>query len=125
MGTQAVTKATKKFPSVFDDFFMPWNKLVTNGDNGWNRLMNMPAVNIKENKDNFLVSLVAPGLKKEDFKIDVDGSMFTISSKKEENKEEKDESNNSFDLDSTENIGHQYQKTIVKGTAKKNVLIKQ
>ena len=31
-----------------------------------------------------------PGLKEEDFNIDVDGSMLTISSEKEESKEEKD-----------------------------------
>ncbi len=90
MGTQVVTKATEKFPSVFEDFFRPWNELVGNGGNGWNRLMNMPAVNITENKDDFLVSLAAPGLKKDDFKIDIDGNMLTISSEKEENKEEKD-----------------------------------
>jgi len=90
MGTLAVTKATEKFPSVFDDFFRPWNELITNGGSGWNRLMNMPAVNITENQNDFLVSLAAPGLNKDDFKIDVDGNMLTISSEKEENKEEKD-----------------------------------
>jgi HSP20 family protein len=36
------------------------------------------------------VSLAAPGMKKEDFKIDVDGNMLTISSEKEETKEEKE-----------------------------------
>lgn len=90
MGTQALTKATEKFPSVFDDFFKPWNELVGNGGNGWNRLMNVPAVNITENKNEFLVSLAAPGLKKDDFTIDIDGNMLTISSEKEQNKEEKD-----------------------------------
>jgi HSP20 family protein len=52
--------------------------------------MKMPAVNVTDNKDNYLVSLAAPGLKKSDFKIDVDGNMLTISSEKEENKEEKE-----------------------------------
>jgi HSP20 family protein len=36
-----------------------------------------------------LLSLAAPGMKKEDFKIDVDGNILTISSEKEENKEDK------------------------------------
>ncbi|HEU5366741.1 MAG TPA: Hsp20/alpha crystallin family protein, partial [Hanamia sp.] len=37
------------------------------------------------------VSLAAPGLKKEDFKINLEGNMLTISSEKEEKNEEKDE----------------------------------
>jgi HSP20 family protein len=53
--------------------------------------MNMPAVNITEKKDDYLISMAAPGLKKEDFKIDVEGNMLTISSEKEEENEEKDE----------------------------------
>lgn len=37
------------------------------------------------------MSVAAPGLKKSDFKIDIEGNMVTIQSEKEENKEEKDE----------------------------------
>ena len=52
--------------------------------------MNVPAVNITETKDEYLVSLAAPGLKKDDFKISLEGNMLTISSEKEEHKEESD-----------------------------------
>jgi HSP20 family protein len=89
MGTQALTKATERKPSVFNDFFKPWNEWFDDSDI-LGRSMNVPAVNITEQKDQYLVSLAAPGLKKEDFNIDVDGNMLTISSEKEENKEEKD-----------------------------------
>ena len=89
MGTQALAKVAERMPSVFDDFFKPWNEWFDNGGLR-GRAMNVPAVNITEQKDEYLVSLAAPGLKKEDFKIDVDGNMLTISSEKEENKEEKD-----------------------------------
>jgi HSP20 family protein len=76
-------------PSVFDDFFKPWNEWFDKS--GFPvRMMNLPAVNITEHKDEYLVSLAAPGLKKDDFHIDVDGNMLTISCEKEENKEEKD-----------------------------------
>ena len=51
----------------------------------------MPSVNITENGNHYNVSLAAPGLKKDDFKIHIDGNMLTISSEKEEKKEEKDE----------------------------------
>ncbi len=37
------------------------------------------------------MSFAVPGMKKNDFKIDVTGNLLTISSEKEENKEEKDE----------------------------------
>ena len=37
-----------------------------------------------------MVSLAAPGMKKDDFKIDLEGNMITISSEKEETKEEKE-----------------------------------
>jgi HSP20 family protein len=89
MGTQALTKTTERMPTVFDDFFKPWNEWFDNGGL-WGRVMNIPAVNITENKDEYKVALAVPGMKKEDFKIDVDGNMLTISSEKEENKEEKD-----------------------------------
>ena len=89
MGTQALSKVSERMPSVFDDFFKPWNEWFDNGGL-LSRTMNVPAVNITEQKNDYLVSLAAPGLKKEDFKIDVDGNMLTISSEKEETKEEKD-----------------------------------
>jgi HSP20 family protein len=39
----------------------------------------VPAVNIKETDGVFAVALVAPGLKKEDFKIEVENGLLTIS----------------------------------------------
>ena len=52
--------------------------------------MKIPAVNITEHKDEYKVSLAAPGLKKDDFKIEVNGNILTISSEKEESKEDFD-----------------------------------
>lgn len=89
MGNLVLTKTGEKMPFVFDDFFKPWNEWFDNGGS-WGKTMNMPAVNITEKKDEYQVSLAAPGLKRDDFKIDVEGNMLTISSEKEENKEEKD-----------------------------------
>ena len=89
METKVLTRLNETVPSVFDDFFKPWTDLFDNG--GWNiRPMNVPAVNITEQPNEYLLSLAAPGMKKEDFKIDVDGNMLTISSEKEEKKEDKD-----------------------------------
>ena len=44
---------------------------------------------IKENEKNFQIEIAAPGLKKEDFNVDVENGMLTISSEKKEEKEEK------------------------------------
>ncbi len=48
----------------------------------------LPAVNIKEDNDKFQVEVAAPGLKKEDFKIEVNHNMLSISSEKREEKTE-------------------------------------
>ncbi len=89
MATQTLAKLGERMPTLFDDFFKPWNEWFDNG-NLLGRTMNVPAVNITENKENYQVSLAVPGMKKDDFKIDIDGNMLTISSEQEENKEEKD-----------------------------------
>jgi HSP20 family protein len=87
--TRALAKPTL-MPSIFDDFFKPWNEWFD--DSGLvNRVATMPAVNIKENGNEYDVSVAIPGLKKEDIKIDLEGNMLTISSEKEEKKEEKEE----------------------------------
>jgi HSP20 family protein len=89
MSNLALSKLSEGMPSVFDDFFKPWNEWFDNR-NLLSRSMNFPAVNISEHKDEYQVTLAAPGLKKEDFNIDVEGNMMTISSKKEHSKEEKE-----------------------------------
>jgi HSP20 family protein len=50
----------------------------------------IPAVNIRETNDNFVVEMAAPGMTKEDFRIELDGNLLTISSEKEDQKEEKE-----------------------------------
>ena len=90
MGTQALTKTNERSPVFFDDFFKPWNEWFDTSGSIFGRALTVPPVNITENKNEYLVSLAVPGMKKDDFKIDVDGNMLTISSEKEENKEEKD-----------------------------------
>jgi HSP20 family protein len=76
------------FPSLFTDFFKPWNNWF---DDENIRTVTVPSVNVTETDDNFKVSLAAPGLKKEDFIISVDGNIITISAETKSEKEEKDE----------------------------------
>ena len=87
MATRSLTKWSERVPSLFDDFFKPWNEWFDEGGNLF-RVMNIPAVNITEKENQYQVALAAPGLKKDDFKIDVSGNMLTISCEKEESRDE-------------------------------------
>jgi len=93
MSTKAISKVGM-LPTVFDDFFKPWNEWFDNGGSLMGRIMTVPAVNIVEDKNDYKVSLAVPGMKKDDFNIDVEVNMLTISSEKEVSKEEKDEKYN-------------------------------
>jgi HSP20 family protein len=77
--------------TLFDDFF---SKDVFNwGDKNYATLgTNLPSVNLKETDTKLEVELAAPGLKREDFKVEIENNMLVISSEKqEEKKEEKKE----------------------------------
>jgi len=47
----------------------------------------LPAVNIIEGKDDYKIELAAPGLHKEDFNLNLDNNVLTVSSQKEEKQE--------------------------------------
>src|SRR4051812_17652360 len=65
------------FDSLLNDSFIS-DKLVAR----------VPAVNIAENDNEFHIELAVPGLKKEDFKINLDKNILTVSAeKKSENGE--------------------------------------
>ena len=70
------------FPSLMSEIFKPdWL-------GGMEVLGNqVPAVNIIENKNNFELELVIPGRNKEDFKIEIDKNILSISA---ESKSERD-----------------------------------
>jgi len=90
MSTNALTKRTESFPTLFDEFFKPWDPWFNNGGGLWSKPLTMPSVNITENKDDYKIAVAAPGLKKSDFNIDIEGNMLSVSCEKEEKKDEKD-----------------------------------
>jgi HSP20 family protein len=94
MSTKTLMKRGEYFPSALNDFFRPWESVFdTNGGSLLSTLnpINIPAVNIVENKNNYEISMAAPGMKKDDFRIDVEGNNLSISAETEEKKEEKEE----------------------------------
>lgn len=78
------------FPSFFDKFFegnlMDWNN--------WNFSSTdttLPAVNVKEDNDNFMIEVAAPGMTKEDFSINYDNGRLTVGSERKNEKKNEDE----------------------------------
>ncbi|MGE7774051.1 Hsp20/alpha crystallin family protein [Chitinophaga sp. NPDC101104] len=69
------------FANMFDDFFNRelYNWGLSNFSPGGTTV---PAVNIKETPDHFEVEVAAPGMDKQDFKVQLDGNTLTISSEK-------------------------------------------
>ncbi len=67
------------FPALFSDFFNR-DLLDSSGSNFSNTGTTLPAVNIKETKENFEVEMAAPGMTKNDFKVELDGNLLTITS---------------------------------------------
>ena len=74
-----IRKQTPFFPSLIDDFIY----------NDWNikspsHSSTMPAVNIIELDSQFEIELAVPGIQKEDFAIEVEEGILSISSTQEE-----------------------------------------
>lgn len=77
-------------PSVIDEMFRnEWMGGTTNVNQVGTSI---PAVNIQENEDSFLVEVAAPGKSKDAFKIELDHDVLTISA--EEKKEEENTEDN-------------------------------
>jgi len=79
-----IRRSSDFFPSFFDGFgrdffddFAPFNSSQT-----------LPAVNIVDNKNGYRIEVAAPGMKKEDFKVNMDGNVLTVFSEKETRNEQ-------------------------------------
>ncbi len=87
----SLLKKTDRLPFFFDDFLAAdWFGGTTNVGKIGN---NTPAVNVKETDEEFYIELAVPGLSKENFNIELDNDVLTISSAIKSEKE------------NTENIG--------------------
>jgi HSP20 family protein len=78
-----VRRTQSWLPSIFNDFF----------DNDWMEKSNStaPAINVFETEKDYTIEVAAPGLTKEDFKINVDSDdNLVISMEKKMNNDEKD-----------------------------------
>lgn len=95
--------SSRSLTSFFDNFF---NRSV--GDFiGSDFVMSHPTVNVFENEDEYKLELAAPGLKKDDFKINIEKGMLTVSAEiesKTENKENDKFSRREFNYSSFKRV---------------------
>ncbi len=54
----------------------------------------LPAVNVQETNDELVIDVAAPGMKREDFKVELDNDVLTISSEQQESQDKKDQHGN-------------------------------
>jgi HSP20 family protein len=84
-----LVKFANQMPSLIDRFFnddlFDWSI-----QNFSNNFTNLPAVNIKEKDDAFEIEMAAPGFNKEDFKIELNNNILSISSEKKIENETKE-----------------------------------
>ena len=88
--TTLVKRNRVTLPTLVNDFF---DSNLFDFDGGFSKLANTkftPSVNVTETDKDFKIEVAAPGLEKNDFKVEVDKGILTISAEKsEEKKEEK------------------------------------
>ncbi|NQY05085.1 MAG: Hsp20/alpha crystallin family protein [Flavobacteriaceae bacterium] len=83
----SIVKNTNRFPTFFNHLF-DTDVLDVAFKNLDRTNTSIPSVNIKTDDDGFTVEMVAPGFNKADFKIDLKDNKLTISSEKENTKED-------------------------------------
>lgn len=79
-------------PSLIEDFFSrDWmDSTLANR----NYSATLPAVNVMETNEDYLIEVAAPGIKRDEFKVELDNNVLTISSHREEKNEEHDDGRN-------------------------------
>ncbi|HXB08076.1 MAG TPA: Hsp20/alpha crystallin family protein [Puia sp.] len=91
MATRELSRREETLPSVFHDFFKPWDRWFDTNGGSMSQMLTVPAVNIVERSDHFEISLAAPGMKKADFNVDVEGNLLTISAESEQRRDDNNE----------------------------------
>jgi HSP20 family protein len=70
-------------PSFFSDAL---DRLWSDDNVSW-----MPSVNIREGAEDFRIDLAVPGMSKEDFKVEVENNILSVSGERKEEKKEENE----------------------------------
>jgi len=85
----SLMRFSNSYPSLFDRFFEnDWFDWGTRNYSTTNTTL--PSVNIRESNEEFQVEVAAPGLEKDDFRIELNHDLLTISSEKKVENETKE-----------------------------------
>lgn len=88
-GDRRLINGGLNLPTWFDDILGDnfENRLVSNYNTG----ITLPAVNVIDSDNEFIVEMAVPGLNKSDFDIEIDDNILSISVERETNNQEKSE----------------------------------
>ena len=87
-------RTNNNLPSLIENFF---GRDMNDFFNASGSVMtNVPAVNVVEHQDGFRIEVAAPGLKKEDFKLNLNHNNLTISASQETQKEESEKGSEKY-----------------------------
>ncbi|MCS7005628.1 MAG: Hsp20/alpha crystallin family protein [Cytophagales bacterium] len=80
------------FNQLVNDFFNTWDKTINQSSQESQEIRYViPAVNISETDDSYAIEVAVPGIKKEDFQLELENNTLVVkSSKKEENTKKQD-----------------------------------
>ena len=85
----SIVRFSNQFPRLFDRFFegdmFDWTNRNFSDTN-----TTLPSVNIRESTEEFAVEMAAPGFSRDDFRIELNNNMLTISSEKKVENETKE-----------------------------------
>ncbi len=82
-----LAKIQKRYvPTYWDDFFN--DSFFNRFDNGFHQ-GTVPSVNVSEDEQSFMIEMAVPGMTRKDIQINIENDLLTVSSEKEDKKEEK------------------------------------
>jgi HSP20 family protein len=89
METKEVAKTRNEWPSLLENsnWLNKYFDSPVDSNFNFSRMLNVPAINVKETEHEYKISIAAPGLEKQDFDIQLNQGILTISAEKTENKE--------------------------------------
>ncbi len=80
-----IRSSERLYPTLFNNLFgrelLDWNNAGFSANN-----TTLPAVNVQEDESRIQIEVAAPGMKKEDFKVDLEHNLLTVSAEVEEEK---------------------------------------
>jgi HSP20 family protein len=80
-------------PSLLNDFFM--DDWFDSSIRNWRSSgATLPAVNVSETNDDFVIEVAAPGMNRDDFKVELDNNILSISAELEDKNETSDQNGN-------------------------------